>query len=76
MKAFVIGMIFGVLVLFPSMAVHANQCTFSSSGTSNDTCWNISAQFNCDDGTNCSISYGACDWGNDVTAVWFSGQCV
>ncbi len=62
-----------LLIAFP-LNIHAQDCFFSSSGSSNGACANASIEITCSDGMSCSFSWGACDYG-DVIISWFSGAC-
>lgn len=81
MKKVLFSLILGLSVfLFPLAQTALADCTFSSSGSSNGSCWNITFSYSCD-GRNgdaiesCAGSYGGCDWG-DVTVYYSTFTCA
>lgn len=81
MKKYMLSFLLGLwALLFPLVQIAMADCSFSMSGSSSGSCWNVSVSYSCD-GTNgdptfnCTASYGGCDWGN-VSVYYYTGACT
>lgn len=70
---FALTVFLGMLFVFP-LRISAQDCSFSSTGSTNGDCVDATLTITCDDGLECSFAFGGCDWG-DVSSTYFTGSC-